>query len=618
MQEMLNSLSAYGYIILFFYTLGGGMVAIIAAGLLSYAGKLDLTTCIVIAAISNFIGDSILFYLGRYNKQAILPYFKSHKRKLALAQILFKKYGDKIIFIKKYIYGLKTLVPLAIGLTKYSMKKFSIINAICSILWAVSLGLFSYLAGDLVSRLANYFGDSVFFFPVLMVVLLGIIWIYFSFATKKKEQNMRKIIYILLAVLTLCLIFQFYVCNYAKSMSNMILDSLKQNQNVVISNINQSNGIFSQNLSFDLDTKDLFLSSISKENNESLKINVNLKSSYFLFSILNGIDINGTVEVINPIDKKIISEIFGMNKPILISANTGLKSSNLDFKLQILPINFQDEYSRLISDKIIFDVSLNGNKISKISFFGDDIKFSQSGLFVQLLNLEYSISYPSEINFADFDKYGIFDNNSKLNLSKVLVNSGLIGFNIDDISIISNLKTNNGIFDSNLNLDIKSLDSSGLSLNNINLITSVSSIDMEACRYIIEAATNNSSISDIENKLLDIVKRDPKFDITNFSFESKDGDKFAFDFSFWFDNARNMIKPKDILNYSNFTGNLITTNRLSSVSPWLLMTKSYEDYLIENGILIESGNGYKADFELSKNKDDIIFNSLVPLNSVLR
>ncbi|WKW17826.1 hypothetical protein IXZ25_02635 [Campylobacter fetus subsp. fetus] len=123
-------------------------------------------------------------------------------------------------------------------------------------------------------------------------------------------------------------------------MSNMILDSLKQNQNVVISNINQSNGIFSQNLSFDLDTKDLFLSSISKENNESLKINANLKSSYFLFSILNGIDINGTVEVINPIDKKIISEIFGMNKPILISANTGLKSSNLDFKLQILPINF--------------------------------------------------------------------------------------------------------------------------------------------------------------------------------------------------------------------------------------------------------------------------------------
>lgn len=429
---------------------------------------------------------------------------------------------------------------------------------------------------------------------------------------------MRKIIYLVLAILTLALIFQFYIYNYAKSMSNIVLDSLKQNQNMIISNINQSSGIFSQNLSFDLDTKDIFLSSISKENNESLKINVNLKSSYFLLSILNGIDINGTVEVINPTDKAAISEIFGTNKPILISANTGLKSSNLDFKFQILPVNFQDEYSRLVSDKIIFDVSLNDDKIDKISFFADDIKFSQSGLIIQLLNLEYSINYPNGINFADFDKYGIFDNDSKLNLSKISVNSGLIGFSIDDISIISNLKTNIDSFDSNLNLDIKSLDSGGFGLNNINLIASANSIDIEASKYVIEAATNDILISDMENKLLDIVKRDPKFDITNFSFESKDGDKFSFDFSFWFENAQNMIKPKDILNYSNFTGNLVTTNRLSSISPWLLMMKSYEDYLIENGILIESGNGYKADFELSRNKDDIIFNGLVPLNSVLR
>ena len=32
MSEMLTTLSTYGYIILFLYTLGGGMVAIIAAG----------------------------------------------------------------------------------------------------------------------------------------------------------------------------------------------------------------------------------------------------------------------------------------------------------------------------------------------------------------------------------------------------------------------------------------------------------------------------------------------------------------------------------------------------------------------------------------------------------
>jgi len=42
MQEILTSLSTYGYILLFVYSLGGGMVGIIAAGVLSYIGKMDI------------------------------------------------------------------------------------------------------------------------------------------------------------------------------------------------------------------------------------------------------------------------------------------------------------------------------------------------------------------------------------------------------------------------------------------------------------------------------------------------------------------------------------------------------------------------------------------------
>ena len=101
MSEMLTSLSTYGYIILFLYTLGGGMVAIIAAGVLSYAGSMNLPLVIIIATISNALGDTLLFYLSRYNKKEIMPYFKKQKRNLALAQILFKKHGGKIILFKK-------------------------------------------------------------------------------------------------------------------------------------------------------------------------------------------------------------------------------------------------------------------------------------------------------------------------------------------------------------------------------------------------------------------------------------------------------------------------------------------------------------------------------------
>ena len=176
MQDILTNLSTYGYIILFLYSLGGGMVAIIGAGLLSFEGNMNLTLSIIIAAIANFIGDMILVYMGRYNKSSVMPYFKSHKRKLALAQILFKK----------YVYGLKTLIPLAIGLTKYSLIKFAIINAICSAIWAISLGLVSYYAGGFISQFASYFGDRAYIVPIFLFALLGSIWIYFSWATKRR------------------------------------------------------------------------------------------------------------------------------------------------------------------------------------------------------------------------------------------------------------------------------------------------------------------------------------------------------------------------------------------------------------------------------------------------
>ena len=80
MQDILTNLSTYGYIILFLYSLGGGMVAIIGAGLLSFEGNMNLTLSVIIAAIANFIGDMILVYMGRYNKSSVMPYFKSHKR----------------------------------------------------------------------------------------------------------------------------------------------------------------------------------------------------------------------------------------------------------------------------------------------------------------------------------------------------------------------------------------------------------------------------------------------------------------------------------------------------------------------------------------------------------
>lgn len=187
MDEMLNNLSTYGYIVLFLYSLGGGFVALLGAGVLSFMGKMDLTLSISIAFVANVIGDALLFYMSRYHKTEMMEYFRKHRRKLAFSHLLIKKHGAWIIILKKFIYGLKTLVPLAIGLTKYDFWKFSGYNAIGAAVWAIVVGGGSYLFGGALIEGYKMVSNKPYIAPLMLLLIAGSLWFYFSQATKKKS-----------------------------------------------------------------------------------------------------------------------------------------------------------------------------------------------------------------------------------------------------------------------------------------------------------------------------------------------------------------------------------------------------------------------------------------------
>ena len=73
-----------------------------------------------------------------------MGYMKKHKRKIAYTNLLMRKYGWLAVFLQKYIYGVKTLVPIVMGLTKYDFRKFVILNLFASIVWGLVVGLGSY------------------------------------------------------------------------------------------------------------------------------------------------------------------------------------------------------------------------------------------------------------------------------------------------------------------------------------------------------------------------------------------------------------------------------------------------------------------------------------------
>ena len=147
----------WGYIALFLYSFGGGFLGLAVASVLAYSGDLNIYICVIVAGISNFVGSQFLFFLARKNKSYAKEMMKNHGRKIALTHVLMQKYGSFIIFIQKYIYGIKTLIPLAMGITKYSALKFTIINALAATLWTCVIGYLSFIAGEYLLAIGEEF-----------------------------------------------------------------------------------------------------------------------------------------------------------------------------------------------------------------------------------------------------------------------------------------------------------------------------------------------------------------------------------------------------------------------------------------------------------------------------
>lgn len=185
MNEILENLITYGYIILFFYSLGGGFFALAAAGVLSSMGKMDLFTTIAVATVSNFIGDQALLLFTRSNKHQVMEYLKKHRRKLAYSHLLMKKYGTLVIFLQKYIYGVKTLVPIAIGLTKYSGVKFAFYNFLAAVIWAIVVGVSSYIGGKTILSILDKIKENPWIMPLIGVFVILALSFLINRATKR-------------------------------------------------------------------------------------------------------------------------------------------------------------------------------------------------------------------------------------------------------------------------------------------------------------------------------------------------------------------------------------------------------------------------------------------------
>lgn len=167
-----------------------GETALLLAGAYAGAtGQLDISLVIAAAASGAIIGDNIGFWVGRtwgagllirYGKFIHLP-----EGRLKLGQYLFARHGAKIVFFGRFVAFLRILAALLAGVNKYSWGQFLFYNAAGGVVWALVMGVSSYLFGDAIHRVSGPLGIAA-----LAAIVLGVV--AFMYIVRREEKKMEK------------------------------------------------------------------------------------------------------------------------------------------------------------------------------------------------------------------------------------------------------------------------------------------------------------------------------------------------------------------------------------------------------------------------------------------
>jgi membrane protein DedA with SNARE-associated domain len=183
-------LREYGYIVLFGWSILEGELGLVMAGIMSHTGDMFLPIALIVGALGGFVGDQIYFYIGRFNKKYIHDKLRSQRRKFAIAHLLLRKYGWPLIFVQRYMYGMRTVIPMAIGLTKYSARHFAIINFVSAIFWsALTIIPAYYFGAELLKLLAWIKAHWYLAMPFAFIIIGGIAFMFNRIEKKLLEKR---------------------------------------------------------------------------------------------------------------------------------------------------------------------------------------------------------------------------------------------------------------------------------------------------------------------------------------------------------------------------------------------------------------------------------------------
>lgn len=188
----MDYLQIHGYWVLFIGTFLEGEAILIFAGFLACQGYFNIYGVIISAFAGSFLGDQVYFHIGRVKGPPLLKFFTARARKFRKALRLIERYGSFVAFVSRYTYGLRILLPIILGMTNLSARRFLVLNLASALSWAILFALAGFLFGK---GAALFVDDLERYEPYLLLILAGLIgcmWLSHFAAHRWHRRRARK------------------------------------------------------------------------------------------------------------------------------------------------------------------------------------------------------------------------------------------------------------------------------------------------------------------------------------------------------------------------------------------------------------------------------------------
>ena len=174
MPELESLARQYGYLFVLIGSLVEGETAVALSGLAAHRGYLNLFSVIAVATVGATLGSQLWFHLGRARGQSILEKRPQWRQGVARFEALLERWDVVIILAFRFLYGIRTVGALAMGISPVSVFKFTALNFAGAAVWAVLVATGGYYLGKAMETiLGSITSYEEWVFLGLLVVGLG-------------------------------------------------------------------------------------------------------------------------------------------------------------------------------------------------------------------------------------------------------------------------------------------------------------------------------------------------------------------------------------------------------------------------------------------------------------